>query len=499
MATDCKIISILKNNFVLLIIFVTALVIGATIVLEQTMQIPVWLFLGLWAIFLIAGLVLLQTTAKIELTFLVVFLLFTIAALFLIPPFSTPDFSTQFLRAFEISQGGFVTALVDSDGHTLLPAGLIPSDLSSYGDVSIGPNWQIIDALFSTQIDYSNLQAYKFTSQAVYSPITFLPSAVGIKIASCFTANLGVIIYAARIASLGTAATLLYWAIRTMPFLRDKTLFSLFALLPLFLETCPSASGDALVYGLISLLFAYVSKLRVEKKSVNYVALALMILLLALIKIVYLPICALALLIPKESFRSKKNKYLALGVIFLCAVVANLVWLKIASQFLYFREGVNPDQQVNFILMHMARFAFILLNTITEQSGNWVIQLFGGGLNSYGIKPDLCLSLSLILVFAGTVTKYFDPRRSSWSRKERILLCGICCIVFLLTLLSLYLQWTPVGSPMIDGFQGRYLAPILPLLFSSLCCTKMQIGNIGWAMWFSVVALIFIYPLAHVF
>jgi hypothetical protein len=32
------------------------------------------------------------------------------------------------------------------------------------------------------------------------------------------------------------------------------------------------------------------------------------------------------------------------------------------------------------------------------------------------------------------------------------------------TCFTLYLSWTPVGAPKIDGLQGRYILPVLPLL-----------------------------------
>ena len=36
-----------------------------------------------------------------------------------------------------------------------------------------------------------------------------------------------------------------------------------------------------------------------------------------------------------------------------------------------------------------------------------------------------------------------------------------------ISLTLLYLQWTAVGATKIEGFQGRYFYPILPLLFAA--------------------------------
>ena len=44
--------------------------------------------------------------------------------------------------------------------------------------------------------------------------------------------------------------------------------------------------------------------------------------------------------------------------------------------------------------------------------------------------------------------------------------------IVLLIFTSLYIQWTAVGAPVIDGVQGRYFLPILLLVPIALCRGK---------------------------
>lgn len=433
---------------------------------------------------------------RTESRFLIIFLLLCICSFLFIPPFSTPDFAPQFLRAYEIASGQLVTVVVDDNANALLPANLIPANLASYGDLSVGPNYHLLDELFSTTIDPQNLAYYSYAAQAVYSPLSFLPAAFGIKVASLFTTNLGVIIYAMRLVSMTAVALLLYFSIKLMPAPRDKTIFAIFSLFPMFLETCPSASADGLTYALIALFFAYVTCLKSTKKRANYIGLGFLVLALALIKIVYLPICLLAIMIPQESFGSKKSKIIVLSILAALSLTANLVWLDVASQFLFFIPGVNPTDQINNILGNPFAFIFILMDTITKCSGDWISYLFGFGLNCYGIQPDRFLSLILLCLFVAFIARHYQPSSPSYTTHERLFIYGIVCLIIFLTFLSLYLQWNVVGSQMINGFQGRYLQPLCPLVFSTLCTPNATAGKKYWLAWFAVLCLIFIYPLA---
>jgi uncharacterized membrane protein len=58
-----------------------------------------------------------------------------------------------------------------------------------------------------------------------------------------------------------------------------------------------------------------------------------------------------------------------------------------------------------------------------------------------------------------------DKSRHLISKKQKLISLSIFIMIFLLVCAFVYISWTVVGQNMIDGIQGRYFIPILPLLF----------------------------------
>jgi uncharacterized membrane protein len=52
---------------------------------------------------------------------------------------------------------------------------------------------------------------------------------------------------------------------------------------------------------------------------------------------------------------------------------------------------------------------------------------------------------------------------------------------------ALYLTWTPVGKPTIDGLQGRYILPVLPLLGWIVPAYGRGIGRLFQPAWYAVL------------
>jgi len=73
------------------------------------------------------------------------------------------------------------------------------------------------------------------------------------------------------------------------------------------------------------------------------------------------------------------------------------------------------------------------------------------------------LALSILAGFRTDTEK-------SLSRKERILFALLFLIAAFGTLLIMFVSWTPVGSGVILGIQGRYFTPVAPMLL--LCAAR---------------------------
>jgi uncharacterized membrane protein len=55
----------------------------------------------------------------------------------------------------------------------------------------------------------------------------------------------------------------------------------------------------------------------------------------------------------------------------------------------------------------------------------------------------------------------------------------IVAAFLVLTMTLLYVQWTGLGKDTIDGFQGRYLFPVLPLLLVLVRATPRRLAALG--------------------
>jgi hypothetical protein len=74
------------------------------------------------------------------------------------------------------------------------------------------------------------------------------------------------------------------------------------------------------------------------------------------------------------------------------------------------------------------------------------------------------------------------------------LLRGLAVAAFLagfgLTLTLLYIQWTWVGRPIIEGFQGRYLYPLVPGLLTFLPAKPIAMFRLTASAWLALFGFV---------
>ena len=72
----------------------------------------------------------------------------------------------------------------------------------------------------------------------------------------------------------------------------------------------------------------------------------------------------------------------------------------------------------------------------------------------------------------------------------RLLAAGAFLCGFVLILFLLYIQWTGVGEPIIQGFYGRYLFPLLPPLLILLPFRQFTFFGIQARAWVILLAIV---------
>lgn len=379
--------------------------------------------------------------------------------LVLIPFNKVPDEGAHFLRVYEISEGHLVSQVSENGGGREVPAEMthiIGGDYSTYSST-----------LEEMKIHASDEKIFfAFSNTALYPFLSYIPQAVGVFIARIFTSSLLIQAYVGRIFNFVLCAVILIIAFKMLPCF--KRFFFAICFLPIVLQQLISLSPDGITISLSFLLISYILRFRYDKKRMiekkDVLALGTITTILSICKIVYMPLCLLIFLIPKEKFQSAKQKYFVIGIMAFWVVCVNLLWLIVARNFLVeYNEGVNSFEQVLYILKNPIHYGLILAKTISVNSFSYIFDMMGQTLECLSL--ELSLLYSLVTLFIVSYIAYQDhDKKVKIDLVTRVFLGIVLIMVVVLIYTSLYVQWTPVGKGIIDGVQGRYFLPLLLLL-----------------------------------
>jgi uncharacterized membrane protein len=397
---------------------------------------------------------------------------------FRIPPLFGNDEIVHFPRAYHVQAGHlWAEHLSGYDYGAYLPSQLVAMNhafreqVQSKGEAS--KLAQIRQQYGHEKISGNETQPLSFTSANVYSAWSYLPAAIGMWIADLFHLPLVWYIYLARLGCLLVWLTLVYFAIRIIPV--GKYFLMAVALLPTSLVQASTIGLDGVVNGLAWLIVAltlaiFAKKIRMTPKTM--VGLAVLCAYLATTKQGYALIAALPLLVPTSLYSVSRARARTFRLIFASSLII-VTYLYIAktgpiADTLHFiqRPGLYVDAaaQIKHILTNPVAiiativFAPFSLSYLNVYAG--VVGVLTNKLVYLPVAVMFLLYAALALVFAGQRGAK-ELRSYRWT-----LLAGGIAIVagtFLLINLALYVSFTTVGNPHIEGVQGRYLLPLAPL------------------------------------
>ena len=397
---------------------------------------------------------------RIEQSFLSVWIMLSLMYVFSATLFSVPDEGAHLSRSYEISYGYLMSDVNDKTGQ-------IGRELPL--DIDLGPigkNWQSFSD--NKGLTISDHNAFRvFPNVAVYSPVTYLPQALGIFAARHFTNNISVIVYSGRFVNWLFITLILYASIRIIPV--GKEVLALIALMPMNIHECVSLASDGLVVSVSMLMVSAVIYLRYRQtsriKARQYVVLYLLAWIISQLKLVYLPYILVYILIPDALFGGSKKKWLHLAVIAFLAVVSNLVWLKLCGKFLV-HKGSDFGANLGFILNHPINYLVILARTFLNGCSWMLDTMVGSNLAWLNVKVPVVL----VQIYLCILGYHFWCNRTKASGKEWVssLVFGFIAVsIVLLIATSEYLYWTQPYANSVEGIQGRYLIPLLlPIYFT---------------------------------
>lgn len=424
-------------------------------------------------IYIIATIIYNKKDMKVEHIFLMIVPFVCIFFLITMPTFKNHDEYYHWLKAYEVSEGHLMTPIKEGIQGSMMPdsvANVCPTDWTKM-------TYQDVKEKIKLPLEEEKQGILNPETAALYSCVQYAPQAIGIAFARLVTDNTYLITYAGRIVNLIVAILLLYFAIKIMPF--GKKILLIPAMIPIAIEGFTSLSPDAMTISMSFLYIAYILQLAFGKKEKielkEKITLLVMSIIIALCKIVYIPLVGLMLIIPKEKFKNNKSKIIDFCLIAGMAILVNLIWLGISSKYLAnFREG-DSKIQVLLALQNPIQYMQTVLYTINLNGSNYLMSLFGADLGwgefvkLYAIVPYAFLAIYL---FVATTDEEIKDKLKTY---QLVWIVLVVLAVIALIFTSLYVQWTTIGKESIAGVQGRYFLPILPLIMLLLgSCLKIK-------------------------
>lgn len=402
------------------------------------------------------------------------------------PPTAVFDERVHFFRAYDLSEGRLVPTYRPSRETDSWPASMLPASVervSSGFEYLINHRDRRLDReKFAEQwreplgADGPRVRvAYQGTSCWCF--VCYVPQAVGVRLARALGAGALAQLYAARVANLLCAITLVGLAIHRTPIF--KRVMAASALTPLVSCLFGSVSADALTIALALLLTAVLLRMAVGSAPVGLRHLAPAFALgpvLGLCKLPYAAVALLYLAIPRTRVGSRV-RYVTLGTALAAATVAPglVVWADLARNY-HAEAHTTPGRlcsrpgQVQYVLTHPFEFLQTAWASCVEQGAVWIrlarLPAF------VGFNPLALQALGAFLVLLAVLDREEGIQPSARLRAVALLACAATTLG---VLVCVYTWWTPVGAPRVDGIQGRYFLPILPLLLLPLADPAVRV------------------------
>ena len=481
----------MKDKWAYYLVGCTLLVVSLLLIIvtnngdDYTLQLPTTSIFGrvTFATTIIIGLIelgligfFLSKEVPLEKIFLIIAIPLGIAYMVAIPLGKIPDEEIHIRKAVAIAQGNlFSTVSADGSANEEMEKNIS-------GAISQANNNSYENAFKWANIKDSGEKASMwYSTMALYAPVCHLPQALGVLIARIFGANMFFQAYNARVMNFMVAVSLIYFAIKNMPIKKEFLMF--IALSPISMNELVSISSDALTIAISMFWVSYIFKLKYDESiSIISTKAKLFLIVLAIIvstcKIVYIPLCILLVIIPKEKFGTIKNKCIWASVIIGVSTMLNLLWLTYASRFLIpFNPGVDSKQQVIFILTHPISYFLILFRTCAIYTPSYIQGLCGTLLSELNVNCSGVFIYTVIPFMFLTCIVNYDSKEVNVDRFTKIISLLIAIIIILLIYTAEYVQWTPYKNSEIWGVQSRYFIPILILLAVTIHNHKYKVDG----------------------
>lgn len=390
--------------------------------------------------------------------------------LLLIPFYSGADELGHFCRIYEISKGNFLTP-VNENGDT---CNELPSSIKKLYEEHNGHFLysNVYKSLF-TKLNENDTEIYKnyYISISLYAPIQYFPQTIGAYIARKLNFNIYFVGMFARITGF------IFWLIISTKILKiipiKKTFFMLLMLSPIFIGYATTLSGDMMLNSMVALLISKVYYFRYTKEKINkknIIILAMISFVIALCKVVYIPVVLCLLFIPKECFNDKKRYYIIILLITLISLLLAFSWYIYSSNNYLNNFYSNSKLQKNFVIKHPIYYLIVLNRTLIHYSIVYI---------THSSQVEIFPIISILLWVIVLLSNYNSENKEikNFVLFEKFVFIFIVLSNVFLIGTAIYIQFTAmtasVGNSLVEGIQMRYFLPVI--ILSSLFINKKKV------------------------
>jgi len=414
--------------------------------------------------------------AKLETIFLVTILFFGLIYNVMLTPQMVPDEAKHIDMAYRYSNEllgypslGDTKCLKRADDEAINFTSS-PS-LKNYRNIYYG--------LFSKVSDNTMVEA-QANSNIGGSFLLYAPAVLGMSLSRILHLGTVPMLLLSRYFNLCVFALFVWAGMKHLPF-GKMTLFVL-ALLPINLQQCTSFSHDAIVHGILFFYGSLCLEAIFKEKQISVKQMFLMELMAMLLVYCkngsYLPLVFLPLLIPKKNFQNFGKWYMGMAALLAIPIltflmkhmqmVTGIVETTASTSVVSTGNGTEylTGYTIGYFLKEPLEFIYMMANTVFDKIGFYLESLVGYQLGWVEIETSMAVVILFWFLLFLTLCRT-EEETVEIGKIQRFWMVFLCAGCMGLILMGMLLQWTPIGHVSIEGVQGRYFLPFMPILLAA--------------------------------
>ena len=360
------------------------------------------------------------------------------------PPFEVPDEAAHYLRATAAAYGNVVI-----QGRVSLPR--------AYRVVV----WALTSRLSTARgIELQNDDREMIPLAGIYLPASYVPQIVVAAVGRAAHVRPFFSFFAGRLATMLFAIVAVVLACRVAP--QWASHFEAAALLPMSLFLFGSWSADAMTIAAAFLASALLLKAIAAATPLTRRDRAAIVAAVAWLSLCKPPYALLALLVIAVPARRRFIALVLAVAVAGTALSAAMTMTEMKMSSLPHDRPIDAGTQLRFIAAHPLHFAAVIANDLRGHGRDYIVSMTGR-LGPYALDLPRWTTALLLLMLLAVGVACGPPLPAP----ARLLIAGIAAMVCLATFTYLYLTSSIAGGDVIEGTQGRYLLPLLPLLMTT--------------------------------